>query len=70
MPTLECSLCNGPFDIDQEGGRQGTIGTFITVAFCPTCFVGLMDFAEQELRFYDPEYLEELLDGWKDEETD
>ena len=69
MPILECTVCSGPFNIDQEGGRQGEIG-ILPVAFCPTCFAGIMDFAEQEMRHYDEDYLKELCDGWQNEDTD
>jgi len=65
----DCCVCNGPFSPDQEGGRIGTIG-ILTVAFCPTCFTGVMDFAEQEMEHYDEDYLKELCDGWQDKETD
>ena len=43
---FECSICNGDFDIETEGGIQGDIG-ILPVAFCPTCKAGVMDFAEQ-----------------------
>jgi hypothetical protein len=59
-----CTACCGEFDIDQEGGRTGVIGEFIAVAFCPTCFAGIMDFAEQEMAHYDEDYLLELIDKW------
>jgi hypothetical protein len=61
MPTLECTICEGPFDIDQEGGRRGSIG-MLPVAFCPMCLAGIMDFAEQELQHYDPDYIDELFE--------
>ena len=46
---LTCTVCDGPFDIETEGGRAGNIG-IVPVAFCPTCTAGIMDFAEQELQ--------------------
>ena len=52
VPTetiLECSLCRCEFDIDGEGGTEGTIGCFVQVAFCPTCKAGVLDFAQQEI---------------------
>ena len=61
MPTRDCTICDGPFDLDQEGGRIGEIG-ILPVAFCPTCLAGIIDFAEHELRFYDPEYLHDLFE--------
>lgn len=67
MPILDYSICNGPFSLDQEGGRRGVIGEFITFAFCPTCLAGIMDWAEQELQSYDPDYLEELCNSLKGE---
>jgi hypothetical protein len=65
----DCCVCNGPFSLAQEGGRVGSIG-ILSVAFCPTCFAGVMDFAEQEMRGYDPDYLKELCDGWQNQGTD
>jgi len=41
----ECSICGGPFDLDKEGGNEGYIG-ILPVAFCPTCKVGVLEFAE------------------------
>ena len=41
-----CTVCDGPFDIELEGGVEGAIG-ILPVAFCPTCKAGIMDFAEQ-----------------------
>lgn len=48
IPTrkLWCSICSCEFDIDAEGGVEGDIG-ILPVAFCPTCRVGILDFAEQ-----------------------
>jgi len=41
-----CTICNGPFSFELEGGVEGTIG-ILPVMFCPTCIVGILDFAEQ-----------------------
>ncbi len=41
----ECSICHGPFSIENEGGIEGFIG-IIPVAFCPTCKAGIYDLAE------------------------
>ena len=41
-----CTICDGPFDIEKEGGVEGFIG-ILQVAFCPTCKAGIFDFAEQ-----------------------
>ena len=48
----ECSICGGPFDLDTEGGSEGYIG-ILPVAFCPTCRVGILDFAEQQQPGFD-----------------
>jgi len=41
-----CTICNGDFDLDAEGGAEGYIG-ILPVQFCPTCKAGIFDFAEQ-----------------------
>ena len=41
-----CTICEGDFDIELEGGADGFIG-ILPVAFCPTCKAGIFDFAEQ-----------------------
>ena len=48
----ECSICGGPFDLEKEGGSEGNIG-ILPVAFCPTCRVGILDFAEQQQPGFD-----------------
>lgn len=48
----ECSICGGPFDLDKEGGCEGDIG-ILPVAFCPTCRVGILDFADQQMPGFD-----------------
>ena len=45
MPDI-CSICNGDFDLDKEGGSEGYIG-ILTVQFCPTCKAGIHDFVDQ-----------------------
>jgi hypothetical protein len=40
-----CNVCQSDFT-DDEGGIQGYLG-ILPVAFCPTCFCGLCDMAEQ-----------------------
>ena len=42
---FECSICNGPFNLEAEGGQRGAIG-IIPVAFCPTCLNGVREMAE------------------------
>ena len=44
--THTCTICDGPFDIEKEGGVLGDIG-ILPVAFCPTCAAGIYDFVEQ-----------------------
>jgi len=41
-----CTICDGEFDIEAEGGVRGFIG-ILPVAFCPTCKAGIFDFVEQ-----------------------
>ena len=44
--SLTCTVCEGDFDIEKEGGSEGFIG-MLPVSFCPTCKAGIMDYAEQ-----------------------
>jgi len=48
----ECSICGGPFDLEKEGGSEGNIG-ILPVAFCPTCRVGILEYAEFEQPGFD-----------------
>jgi len=41
-----CTICEGDFDLELEGGDVGCIG-ILPVAFCPTCKAGIMDYADQ-----------------------
>ena len=41
----KCSICQCDFT-EESGGSQGHIG-IIPVAFCPTCYTGICDMAEQ-----------------------
>ena len=41
-----CTICDGEFDIETEGGDTGFIG-ILPVNFCPTCKAGILDYAEQ-----------------------
>ena len=41
-----CTVCDGPFDIVGEGGIDGYIG-ILPVAFCPTCYAGIVDMVQQ-----------------------
>lgn len=48
MSILQCTICQGEFDPETEGGNTGYIG-ILPVNFCPTCHVGIMDYADQFL---------------------
>lgn len=37
---LVCSICQGEFDINSEGGIAGYLG-ILPVAMCPMCFSGM-----------------------------
>ncbi len=43
----KCSICSCNYTSD-EGGVEGNIG-ILPVTFCPTCFSGLIDMAQQYL---------------------
>lgn len=47
----ECSVCRCEYT-DDEGGTVGYIG-ILPVAFCPTCFAGVIDMAQQYLGLED-----------------
>ena len=49
----KCSICDVEFEEESEGGVIGYLG-ILPVAFCPTCFSGIMDMAEM-LRVIDDE---------------
>ena len=42
-----CTICNGEFSLEEEGGSEGFIG-MLPVTFCPTCKAGIFDFVEQQ----------------------
>lgn len=42
-----CTICNGEFNLDEEGGSEGFIG-MLPVTFCPTCKCGIFDFVESQ----------------------
>jgi len=44
---MTCSTCDTDFDPEAEGGMAGTIGTFLTVAFCFECYSGILDLCDQ-----------------------
>lgn len=52
--SLTCSICQGDFDPELEGGGSGFLG-ILPVALCPTCFAGMMDLLEQARPRYCPE---------------
>lgn len=41
-----CTICQGEFDLDAEGGIEGFMG-ILPVAFCPTCKACVADFGAQ-----------------------
>ena len=45
VTTHICTICEGDFDPDTEGGSQGYIG-ILPVNFCPTCVTGIYDFVQ------------------------
>lgn len=42
----ECRICSCEFDLQAEGGIDGSIG-ILPCAFCPTCLNGIRDMVEQ-----------------------
>ena len=46
-PPDMCTICDGEFSLEDEGGSQGFIG-MLPVTFCPTCKTGIFDFVEQQ----------------------
>ena len=57
----ECTICGGPFDLDLEGGTEGSIG-ILPVAFCPTCKTGILDFADQYQPGFDCPHCQEYIE--------
>ena len=55
-----CSICTGDFDIECEGGSEGYIG-ILPVSFCPTCRVGILEYAEYELPGFDCPHCNEYI---------
>lgn len=43
---LVCSVCNCEFDIEHEGGIEGTFG-ICPVAFCVWCYSSIVDMVSQ-----------------------
>jgi len=43
---MKCSICDGEFNIQKEGGVTGDLG-ILPVSLCPTCYSGMMDLFEQ-----------------------
>jgi hypothetical protein len=41
-----CTICEGDFSLEEEGGITGFIG-ILPCAFCPCCYAGLVDMMEQ-----------------------
>ena len=47
-PKMECTICEGLFDLEGEGGTTGYFG-MLMVAFCPFCLSSVLDMARQML---------------------
>ena len=62
---ITCTVCSGEFDPVTEGGRSGYIG-MLPVAFCPTCHVGIMDFAEQQYLHTEERLRDYIVDYFND----
>ena len=45
IPTFKCKICEGNFTEVEGGVCNGVIG-MIPVAFCPTCFNGLLEMGD------------------------
>ena len=43
---LVCSLCQGDFDLENEGGVTGELG-ILSISLCPWCYAGMTDLMEQ-----------------------
>jgi C4-type Zn-finger protein len=41
-PKMECTICEGLFDLEEEGGTTGYFG-ILMVAFCPFCLSSMVD---------------------------
>lgn len=55
----QCNVCSCDYS-DDEGGVQGYIG-MLPVSFCPTCFSGICDMANQYMETT-PEEIEAMQD--------
>ena len=42
----KCSVCDAKFDLNSEGGTEGSFG-ILPVSFCPTCLTSCLDMADQ-----------------------
>jgi len=51
-PKMECTICEGLFDLEEEGGTTGFFG-MLMVAFCPFCLSSVLDMARQMLDIED-----------------
>jgi len=43
---LTCSICEGPVDLEDEGGIAGNFG-LCPVAFCVWCYASIIDMVSQ-----------------------
>lgn len=63
--VLKCAICDGEFNPGTEGGRSGYIG-MLPVNFCPTCHVGIMDFAESQYLHTEERLRDYIVDYFND----
>lgn len=42
----ECAICRSPFDLENEGGLEGSFG-ILSVSFCPWCLSSLIDMVQK-----------------------
>ena len=54
IPKMECTICEGLFDLEEEGGTTGYFG-ILMVAFCPFCLSSVVDMVKQMIDKFDEE---------------
>ena len=52
VPKMECTICEGLFDLEEEGGTTGYFG-MLMVAFCPFCLSSVLDMSRQMMDIKD-----------------
>ncbi len=63
-PPDKCTICDGEFSFEDEGGSQGFIG-ILPVTFCPTCKAGIFDFVESQCEMcQEATSAEDMPPGW------